>query len=101
MRHSASRVKKIWIRDNVWTWRHSLQHWVICEGNPQVTGMDFSHKGPVMQSFSCWPEQDVVQTVKLLVIWDAMMHMLGHWYVILKGDMPWWMEFEYFLNDTR
>ena len=54
-----------------------------------------------MQSFSCWPEQDVVQTVKLLVIWDAMMHMLGHWYVILKGDMPWWMEFEYFLNDTR
>ena len=40
----------------------------LCEGNP----LDSPHKRPVMWDWSCQPEQTVVQTVKLTMIWAAM-----------------------------
>ena len=69
-------------------WGHDMEtlssSLALCEGNPLLTS-GFLNKGPVMQSFDIFlysqPQQSVEQTVKLLVIREAITLMWHHFNV--------------------
>ena len=74
----AREVPKSPYFDSAW-WRHQMETFsallALCEGNPPVTG-GFPSQRPVTELWCfSWsaPEQTVEQTVKMPVIWDAIM----------------------------
>ena len=73
--------------DDVSIWKCFPHYWPFVREIHQSL-VDFPHKGPVMWSFDVivlLAEQTVQQTVKLIVIWNAMTVILCNWAVEVSG----------------